>query len=130
VRNRRTSAETNFEKRGAGETPTGRLKGGGGGAPAPRRHSRPWRARGTREGGARQQEYRANAGAHATADTPVGRSRSETQVAHYAAVKPDNRSVGGGGDGGGGGGAGGGGAGVAAATVAAATAAHAPAQIN
>lgn len=44
------------------------------------------------------------AGAHATADTPVGRSRSETQVAHYAAVKPDNRSVGGGGSGGGGGG--------------------------
>lgn len=72
------------------------------------------------------------AGAHTTADTPVGRSRSETQVAHYAAVKPDNRSVGG--DGGGGGG-GGGVAVVAttiavAATVAAATAAHAPAQIN
>lgn len=71
------------------------------------------------------------AGAHTTADTPVGRSRSETQVAHYAAVKPDNRSVGGDGGGGGGGG-------VAvvpttiavAATVAAATAAHAPAQIN
>lgn len=46
------------------------------------------------------------AGAHATADTPVGRSRSETQVAHYAAVKPDNRSVGGGGGSGGGGGGG------------------------
>lgn len=47
------------------------------------------------------------AGAHATADTPVGRSRSETQVAHYAAVKPDNRSVGGVGGGGGSGGGGG-----------------------
>lgn len=77
-------------------------------------------------------------GVHTTADTPVGRSRSETQVAHYAAVKPDNRSVGGDGGGGDGGGVAVAAAAVVAAamtiavaaTVAAATAAHAPAQIN
>lgn len=55
----------------------------------------------------------------------VGRSRSETQVAHYAAVKPYNRSLGGGGgggsdndDSGGDGGGGGSAAPVAPATAA------------
>lgn len=60
------------------------------------------------EGGDRNIGLYPIVGAHTTADTPVGRSRSETQVAHYAAVKPDNRSVGGDSDGDGGGGGGGG----------------------
>jgi len=66
---------------------------------SPRRHSRQRETRGTGISA-----LYPIAGSHATADTPVGRSRSETQVAHYAAVKPDNRSVGGGDSGGGGGG--------------------------